>query len=520
MPATLLSTCCGAGASVDAIDKEENMLRSRAMIGGSHWLRAGVVLLGAIILTGCASALAIRVPKAGPDTACITPAPDRDVLVGVALSGGGSRAALFGAAGLEALGRLRAPGGGSVLEQVTYLSSVSGGSVAATYYASQKPPRETPVLTPEGALTDDYQTFFTGFNEKLSQDFESALLWRQLLAFRWLNSSLAARSLAEVMAQRLLGPTTLGDLARREARGNSPRLIINTTLYNSGRRFVITTLPPEASRYDFYGDLRAALARRGQTVEFPPAVLLRWEKLLSVTPLELGIDPCHVRLAGAVAGSASFPPLVGPITFHVGEDDLYWHTGDGGLYENQGIESLLFVFLKKLQEKTARRALIIAFDSSFPFAVGERRLSRRAQPFSLWNYDYTRIPSIMEQRASTYQALFFRSLQLEGVFPDHQTVRVVFLRHTDAAWQDDLSDLPEVCRTEDPPLDSPTAVVERIAEISTRFWLASACDRQLLAAAAAKVVAQNQQEIVAFLEGRADGVRVGTADNPHEEGTR
>jgi hypothetical protein len=101
------------------------------------------------------------------------------------------------------------------LEQVTYLSSVSGGSVAATYYASQKPPRETPVLTPVGALTDDYQAFFTGFTENVSQDFESALLWRQLLAFRWLNSSLAARPLAEVMAQHLLGRTPFADLAQR-----------------------------------------------------------------------------------------------------------------------------------------------------------------------------------------------------------------------------------------------------------------------------------------------------------------
>jgi len=133
--------------------------------------------------------------------------------------------------------------------------------------------------------------------------------------------------------------------------------------------------------------------------------------------------------------------------------------------------------------------------------VGERRLTRRSQPFSLRNYDYTRIPSIMEQRASTYQSLFFRSLQLEGVFPDDQTVRVVHLRHTDAAWQPDLSDLPAVCRREDPPLDSPTAVVERLAEIPTRFYLASECDRLLLQVAAAKAVAQHQQEIAGFLQG-------------------
>jgi hypothetical protein len=481
------------------------MGRGRRMIGRALWSRAMVVLLGGLVVTGCASAVAIRVPQAGPDTACVTPAPAQEVLVGVALSGGGSRAALFGAAGLEALARLSAPGGGSVLERVSYLSSVSGGSVAGAYFASRKPPRETPVLTPDGQLTPAYAAFFAESQQQLSQDFEGALLRRQLLSFRWLNSSLAARSLAEVMADRLLGQTTFVDLAQREARGDSPQLIINTTLYNSGRRLVFTTLPPEASRYDFYADLRASMTRRGVTTAFPPAFLRRWEKLLSITPWELGIDPCPIRLAGAVAGSASFPPLVGPITFRVGEQELYCHTGDGGLYENQGIESLLFVFLKQLQERTARRALILAFDSSFPFDVGERRLSRRAQPFSLWNYDYTRIPSIMEQRASTYQALFFRSLQLEGVFPDDQTMRIVFLRHADAVWKDDLSDLPAACRQETPPLESPTAVAERLAEISTRFWLASACERQLLAAAAAKVVAQHQDEMLTFLAGETAG---------------
>ena len=197
------------------------MRRSRVMTRGFFWLKAGIVLLGALVLTGCASAVA---------------------------------------------------------------------------YASQKPPRETPVLTPEETLTAEYETFFASYQEQLSQDFESALLWRQLLSFRWLNSSLAARSLAEVMIQRLLGLTTFADLAQREARGDSPRLIINTTLYNSGRRLAPTTLPPEASRYDFYADLRASMARRGLTAAFPPAFLQRWEKLLTITLLELGMDVCSIRL--------------------------------------------------------------------------------------------------------------------------------------------------------------------------------------------------------------------------------
>jgi hypothetical protein len=106
----------------------------------------------------------------------------------------------------------------------------------------------------------------------------------------------------------------------------------------------------------------------------------------------------------------------------------------------------------------------------------------------------------MEERASSYQALFFRSLQLEGVFPDHQTLRVILLRHIDAKWKDDLSDLPEACRNEHPSLQTPEDVVERIAEIPTRFWLPSECDRQLLVTAAAKVVAQNRQGIMELLE--------------------
>jgi hypothetical protein len=84
--------------------------------------------------------------------------------------------------------------------------------------------------------------------------------------------------------------------------------------------------------------------------------------------------------------------------------------------------------------------------------------------------------------------------------PGPDVLRIVVLRHTDARWREDLSDLPEVCRQEQPPLRSPRDVVERLAEIPTRFYVASECDRQLLSLAAAKVVAQSQRQIVEMLE--------------------
>jgi hypothetical protein len=265
--------------------------------------------------------------------------------------------------------------------------------------------------------------------------------------FRYiLNSALAAQSLAEILNERLLGPATFADLHAREVQGDSPRVMVNTTLYNDGRGFVLTTLPPEASRYDFFEDLRRSATQRGRTAEYSPILVRRWESLRGVTPLDLQIDPCHIKVAGAVTASAAFPPLVGPITFRVGDEEFYWHTGDGGLYENGGIESLAVVFLAQLQAKKARRALILSFDSSYPFAVGFRLLSRRALPWTHVSYDFSRIPGIMEERATAYASLFFRSLQIEGVFPDNQTLHVVFLRHTDAQWKDDLSDLPEACR--------------------------------------------------------------------------
>jgi len=483
------------------------MLTTRAAVRRSLWFKVALWLSLALLVTicvrSCPTAHVTRLQKAGAELTCVTPTAQQDTVVGVSLSGGGSRAALFGAAGLEALGRLRAPQGGSVLEQVSYLSSVSGGGLAAGYYGLHKPPRETPVLKPDGTMTEAYQTFFADFQAKVAQDFESAILWRQLSRFRFiLNPALAAKSLQEILDERLLGPGTLGDLGAREKRGDSPRVIFNATLYNNGRRILFTTLPPDATQYDFIGDLDRSLAGRGMTRTYPEVVKKRWESLLPVSPLELEIDPCPIPVAMAVTASASFPPLVGPITFKVGKELDYWHAGDGGLYENLGLESLMFIFMKQMQDHKVRRALILAFNSSYPFSVGFKALRQRSKPWSIFNYDFSRIPKVMEERATAYWSLFYRSLQIEGVFPDDTTLRIIFLNHESAQWEEDLSDLPEVCRNEKRPLTSPEDVQERIAEIPTKFVIPSECDRQLLHATAAKVVLQNQQAIEDFLAGR------------------
>ena len=74
------------------------------------------------------------------------------------------------------------------------------------------------------------------------------------------------------------------------------------------------------------------------------------------------------------------------------------------------------------------------------------------------------------------------------------------LRHTDAKWAADLSDLPPACAGAS--LKTPVDVVERIAEIPTRLTLPSECDRELLVAAARKLVAEHRNVIVEFIDRR------------------
>ena len=461
---------------------------------------SGVGLLVAFLLAGCATAHVAAVKRVEGEATCLRPLRETNLLLGVALSGGGTRAALFGSAGLEALAGLRRADGTSLIQKISHVSSVSGGSLAASYYALKKPGKDVAILNPDGTLSDAYRAFFEQYRAALSQDIEGALIWNQLLSFRWINSALAARTLYEILDQQLFGKATFAEISRREANGDVPGLIVNSTLYNNGRRFAMTVVPGDDFNYDFFTDLKRSLESRGRTMEPAPYIEKRWELLRPITPVEIHMDPCVISIAGAATASASFPPLVGPITLQVGGEKTYWHAGDGGLYENNGVETLLLLYLKQLQAKRAKRALIIAFDSSFPFSVGERKLGLRSLPFSLFNFEFSRIPSIMEERASTYQALFFRAMQLEGVFPDSRTVNVIALRHTDAKWADDLNDLPPACKAEPEPMKTPRDVVERIAEIPTRLYLPSECDRQLLATAAQKLVAEHAQDILKFID--------------------
>ena len=462
------------------------------------WVAVGIFL---VWLPGCVTSPVYTLPRPKPDQAsCVRPTKPTGVLIGVALSGGGSRAALFGSAGLEALAKV--PVGTSthsLIEDLSMISSVSGGSMATSYFASQKPPREVPVLMPTGELSAEYETFFSAYKSTMDRDYEYPLLWRNLTRLRWFNPAWTARSLSEYLNAEFLKGINFKDVMEREARGDIPRLLINTTLYNDGRRLVMTTLPQGEAQYDLLTDLHRAGGSSGRPKAVESMLRSKWASLQSVTPQELDLDLCPITLGAAVAASMSFPPIIGPITFKVEGEENYWHAGDGGLSDNMGIESLFFVAMKQLQENSTSRALLIAFDSSFPFSVGSERLNHFPEGFSLFNYDYGRIPGIMEERVLAYRGIFSRVMVEQGVFPDERRLKFILLRHVDATWKEDMSDLPEACKNEEVKLTSPPEVTRRLSRIVTRLWVKSECDRQLVSTAAAKLVEGKKEEIQKFL---------------------
>ncbi len=480
---------------------------------GAARLARGVAwgLTLALVVTGCFARVQ-DLPRAAAPTFAPLPEADPDLLVGVAISGGGSRAATFAAAVLEALARVRVPDGAggerSLLVRVHYRSRVSGGRLATGYFAARTPPRAQPVLGPGPAtLSPAYEEFFREYKAAMQENFEWPAAWRQVAFFRAFNPTKAAFSLAEVWDARFFHDMTFEQLYARERAGDSPRIILNGTSYNSGRRFALTTLPASDFDYDFVKRLLDDLVARSPRVNPEGMKIIRQNlqeaqtQFLPLTFDQIGADHRRLPLSLAVASSASFPPAVGPVTYAVGGEPPYQHVGDGGLFDNLGTESLTTLFLKKLGTGGTRRGLIIVVDAAFPFSGNAAFLDTSRRGFQVFQKDPARVVGIMEERANAYQLMLWDALRAEGVLlPAFESLRVEVLQHTEPDWGV-YQDLPESCRGEFPADVTAKAIKESVSQVPTRFQV-SPCNAALMILAAQKVVKLHEQRLVEFLRPR------------------
>ena len=220
-----------------------------------------------------------------------------------------------------------------LLQRVDYISSVSGGSLPAAYYCTHGPAQWNP----------------ENVQRKLSYSFASHALARSLLPWNyvallfgdWDRTDVLADTFGKVLFTRRGGkPMTFADL-----RDDRPRLLINATDLQSGRRFVFCD-----ESFD-----------------------------------EINSDLSRYPIARAVAASSAVPVLLHHLTLKDFSTtfDQYRHLIDGSVTDNLGAQTLVETFGAQVRQARARGegdpypngAVLLLLDATTGF---DARLSGRA----------------------------------------------------------------------------------------------------------------------------------------------
>ena len=252
----------------------------------------------------------------------------------IALSGGGVRAAVFHCGVLQRLALDR------LLEQTTFVSTVSGGSLFTGLIVCRnghKWPSSEEYL---GSVLPQVIECLT--TAKLQRSY----VWRSVV-FPWR----LAQGRAEVMAKQL--ETEWGISGTLQDIPATPRWFINATCYETGKNW------------------RFSQSRMG---DYLTGYVL--------TP--------SVTIADAIAASAAFPGLIGPLTIRAGRYQWYryengepsptttpvkqYELWDGGVYDNLGVEPLF----KSGDGFREGIDLLLVSDASAALSMDPRTVKERA----------------------------------------------------------------------------------------------------------------------------------------------
>jgi NTE family protein len=333
--------------------------------------------------------------------------------VALAISGGGSRAANFGAATMLELQQR------GLLDQVDVISGVSGGTLPAVYYG---------LGDKTGAFTEP------AVREALGYDFQSSWIRRWFLPqniFRyWLSDFTRSDIMVQVFNNSLYHKSTFADLRLH------PKILLNSTIHNDHTRFTFTDE--------------------------------RFEALHSV------LATYHV--ANAVNASSAFPGAFQDVTLQkYVEPPQYLHLYDGGPIDNLGVQAILqYVNQNILGTSLARLfpngCLIIVIDATPASEHPNLNTEESSRTFIDYFVDANALDAmdamLMESRRTLLARLGIppeqQDQEIRGRLPvndPHQCgceVRHVSLRHLLYAGESD-ADLE---------------LAERVTQIKTKFWIA------------------------------------------------
>ena len=284
-------------------------------------MRLAMLMSLVFSVIGCASIVTIDTMRnqplpIGPDlpstraSETVTPSElADDLFIGIALSGGGSRAANLSAAVLLELDQL------GILGKATAISAVSGSSLPAAYFGLYG--RDQSHWN-----RDDVRT-------QLKKDFEIRWFWRwflpqKVLAY-WFTNFNRSDIMKEVFDDNLFKHKTFGDMG-----GGLPRILINSTTLTEGKRFV------------FSEEQFRALNSRIDT--FP--------------------------IANAVMASSAVPGAFHDMTLIDHSDtkrETYEHVVDGGSTDNLGITTLLTMVKALYNGKVRPKGCFLFVVDAYPY---------------------------------------------------------------------------------------------------------------------------------------------------------
>jgi NTE family protein len=288
--------------------------------------------------------------------------PD-ELTLGVAFSGGGTRAAALSYGVMQELHATRVRMNGqqkTLLDAVSVISSVSGGSFTSAYY---------------GLYGD---RLFVDFEERfLRRDIEAAL-WRGFLnPLRWFSSRGRTEMAVAYYQQTLFGDATFADMIRKDA----PLILINASDLSSGARFsfVQEYFNLLCSDLTSFPLARAVTASSSVPVVFDPVVVENFSGCGQSVPPWLAAaqrrDRDDPNLAMIVRGDVAFENKVA---------QRYAQFVDGGITDNLGLRAMLDIveliggpkrYLQDLGIATPRRIVIISVNASAdaPQGIGATR---------------------------------------------------------------------------------------------------------------------------------------------------
>ncbi len=284
-------------------------------------------LAAALLLGGCASAVVnvpINVPTSDVRAGIVaepkpTEASEDDMLVGLAFSGGGTRAAAFSFGVLQGLNESHRQVGGrtiALIDRIDFVTGVSGGSITAAYFGLKK----------RGALRDFRERF-------LLRDAEEEL--RTAVSLGNISRALGGgvnedARLRSWLDANLFEGATFAELLRERR----PRVWINATDIYNRTPFVFgktafSAICSDLSQYPIAGAVAASAA---VPVAFAPVVL------------EAYPDRCNARLPDWIERALKKPDAP-PILRAYSQGIAHYRDGsikyikllDGGLADNFGL---------------------------------------------------------------------------------------------------------------------------------------------------------------------------------------